>query len=137
MIVFDTDVISFVLRPSPASGLIRRLAAIDADDQATTSITIGELVYGAVRSPKRDYYLSKLKDPLLKNLKVLPCDRESAWMFGELKAETEHRGIHVTEPDLRIAAICIRFGAVLATGNLRHFEKIPGLSAEDWLAPHR
>ncbi len=44
------------------------------------------------------------------------------------------RGTPVSEPDLRIASICIAAGATLATGNVRHFDRVPGLSVEDWLA---
>ena len=46
---FDTDVLSAVLRRDPPMHLIRRLAMTPPSDQATTAITMGELLYGAVK----------------------------------------------------------------------------------------
>ena len=47
MYCFDTDVLSAVLRRDPPLRLIRRLASVPAEQQFTTSITLGELLYGA------------------------------------------------------------------------------------------
>jgi hypothetical protein len=61
MIVFDTDVISCIMGPSPPLGLIRRVADIDPDDQATTTITVGELVRGALRARSPGQLLAVLR----------------------------------------------------------------------------
>jgi predicted nucleic acid-binding protein len=138
VIVFDTDVISYAMRAVPPVDLIRRLAGVDPADQATTAITVGELVYGACRSGERkDRLLEAIDSLVVPNLQVLPFDETAARTYGELRAELEQAGKSVSEPDLRIAAITISRGAVLATGNLRHFKRVPGLMVEDWLADHR
>ncbi len=137
MIVFDTDVISYLLRSRPPTGLVRRVAELDPEEQATTSITVGELVCGAQRSQRPEYFLSRLEELVWPNVRVLPFDRAAGEVYGRLRAALEREGTPVAEPDLRIAATCIRFGALLATGNLRHFAPIPGLEAEDWLEGHR
>jgi tRNA(fMet)-specific endonuclease VapC len=137
MIVFDTDVVSYVMRPRPPAGLLRRIAMVPAAEQATTAISVGELVYGARRSTRPEHYLDALRRLLLPNVAVLPFDRAAAEVYGELRAALERRGSPLPEPDLRIGAICIRNGASLATGNVRHYRRIPGLEVEDWLAGHR
>jgi len=137
MIVFDTDVISYVLRPMPPTGLIRRVAEIDPEEQATTSVTAGELVYGAWRSGRPDHFLAALEQRVWPNIRVLGFDFESAVIYGRLRADFEHAGTPLAEPDLRIAAVCLRHDATLATGNLRHFERVPELRSEDWLAEFR
>lgn len=137
MIVFDTDVLSYVLRRDPPAGLLRRIAEIDPEDQATTSITLGELVYGAHRSKRPGHFMSRLKEMLLPNLKVLAFDRKAAEVYGEVRAKLEKVGRPVAEPDLRIASICLFQDASLATGNVRHYQKVPELKVEDWLKSYR
>jgi predicted nucleic acid-binding protein len=137
VIVFDTDVISYVLRPSPPAGLIRRVADVDPDEQATTAVTAGELIYGAWRSSRPEYFLAALRDRVWPNIRVLSFDLAAALVYGRLRADLEREGTSMAEPDLRIAAICLRHDATLATGNLRHFERVPDLRVEDWLADYR
>ena len=137
MIVFDTDVISYVLRPAPPAGLIRRVADVDPDEQAITTLTAGELVYGAWRSSRPEHFLTALRDRVWPNIRVLGFDLAAAMIYGRLRANLERDGTPMAEPDLRIAAICLRHDATLATGNLRHFERVPDLRVEDWLADYR
>jgi tRNA(fMet)-specific endonuclease VapC len=42
-------------------------------------------------------------------------------------------GGRLPDPDLRIAATVLAHGALLVTGNTLHFERISGLSCENWL----
>ena len=137
MIIFDTDVISYVLRKAPPAGLIRRIAALDPDEQATTSITVGELIYGAHRSGNPKKFLAALEALVWPNLRILTFDRKAAEIYGALRAGLEKAGKKLPEPDLRIGAITLRHSATLATGNLRHYRRIPDLAVEDWLAPYR
>jgi tRNA(fMet)-specific endonuclease VapC len=137
VIVFDTDVISYVLRPAPPAGLIRRVADVDPDEQAITAVTAGELVDGAWRSSRPEHFLAALRDRVWPNIRVLSFDLSAAMIYGRLRADLERDGTPMAEPDLRIAAICLRHDATLATGNLRHFERVPDLRVEDWLADYR
>ena len=52
--------------------------------------------------------------------------------FGELKAVAESSGKRVDDADVLIAATALRYGAVLVTGNARHFSRFAGLEIEDW-----
>jgi tRNA(fMet)-specific endonuclease VapC len=133
MVVFDTDVISQVLRKAPPPSLIRRIAAVEPAAQATTAVSVGELVYGARRSDRAALLLVRLEELVWPNLRVLPFDHAAASVYGELRADLERAGRRLDESDLRIAAICLSVGAILATGNVRHFGRVPGLAVENWL----
>lgn len=68
------------------------------------------------------------------NLPVLPFDASAARRYGEVRAELERRGTPIGDADLRIASIALDRDLTVVTGNVRHFEKVPGLAVENWLA---
>lgn len=133
MYCFDTDVLSATMRRDPPLALIRRLALVPAPQQHTTAITVGELVYGAARSSRADL-ANRVRTLLNEAVTVLPFDAEAASVYGQLRAELEARGLPLAEPDLRIASIALARDLTLVTGNGRHFDRVPALRVEDWLA---
>lgn len=133
MYLFDTDTLSGLLKRSPAPALLTRLAAVPPEQQFTTAITAGELVYGAHRSPKREYLLRQLRERVWPNVRVLSFDRGAAETYGALRARLEQAGTPLSEPDLRIAAIALRHDFTVVTGNIRHFQRVSGLRVENWM----
>lgn len=135
MFLLDTDVVSNLMRPEPSSRLMRRLART-RDQQAISSISLGELVYGAclLEPARRDPYLRRLEEAPLVDLPVLPFDAESAYRYGEVRAELKRKETPIGDPDTRIAAIALAHGLTVVTGNVRHFEMVPGLAVENWLS---
>lgn len=129
---FDTDIISATIRPHPPMHLVRRLATVPPVDQFTTSITVGELIFGARRVDRPE--LTALVEQVVRRAQtVLPFDAAAARTFGELKADLERVGTPLAEPDLRIAAIALTERLTLVTRNVRHFARIPGLLVENWI----
>jgi tRNA(fMet)-specific endonuclease VapC len=134
MYLFDTDILSNLLRRRPSTTLIAKLASVPPEQQFTSSITLGELVYGAHRVGARGAaLLERLEKTLLPNLPVLPFDTAAARRYGEVRTELEHRGLPIGDADLRIAAIALVRDFTVVTGNLRHFQRVPGLRVENWL----
>lgn len=133
MYLFDTDAISQIIRKTPALSFIKRLASVSPDDQFTTTITVGELVYGAYKSDRPSYFLEKLDMIVWPNINILPFDEEAAKIYGGKKAEMEKKGIVLSEPDMRISAIALHHNLTIVTGNTRHFSKVHGLMVENWL----
>lgn len=101
--------------------------------QFTTSINAAEIFYGARRTARCDALIRAFEELVLSRLTVLPFDLESARIFGGLKASLDKRGLPLSEPDLRIAAIALHHGLTIVTGNVQHFSGIPGLTVENWL----
>lgn len=133
--LLDTDILSNLIRRSPSTALIRKLAAVPPEQQSTSSITLGELVYGAHRlSDRAPELLRLIEETLLANLVVLPFDSAAARRYGELRAALERRGTPIGDADTRIAAIALATDSTVVTANTRHFERVPGLSVENWLA---
>lgn len=131
MFLFDTDTVSHVLRREPSPGQLVQSAAVPSEERFTTAITVGEMVYGANRSTRREYLLRQFEERLWPTLRTLPFDRAAAETFGVLRAELERTGMQLAEPDLRIASIGLSLGLTAVTGNTRHFSRVPGLTVEN------
>lgn len=133
MYLFDTDALSNIVKPRPSRRLISHLEHLPAALQFTTAITVGEIYFGAARSARKHEILKAFEEAVFPRVTVLPFDAESGRTFGLLKAELERAGTGCSEPDLRIAAIAIQHRLNIVTGNVKHFERIPGLTIENWL----
>jgi tRNA(fMet)-specific endonuclease VapC len=132
--VFDTDILSNLMKPRPSSRLIEKLGKTAREFQFTSAITTGELYYGAWHSGDSRRFLEKIREVILPSVKgILPFDEDAAGEYGRIRAELESAGEVLPEPDLRIAAICIANSAVLVTGNIKHFQRIKRLKVENWI----
>ena len=133
MYLFDTDVISQIIKKNPSITFIKRLASVLPEQQFTTTITVGEMVYGAYKSNRPLYFIEKLDKIVWPNIHILPFDEGAAKVYGRLRAEMEKKGVSLGEPDMRIASIAMHNGLIVVTGNTRHFSKVHGLKVEDWI----
>ena len=134
MYLLDTDILSNLAKRTPSTALVAKLASVPREAQFTSSITLGEMFYGAYRLPEyTSLFLERLERVLLPNLSVLPFDVAAAHRYGEVRAELERRRTPLGEADLRIGAIALTRGLTVVTGNVRHFQRIPDLTVENWL----
>lgn len=134
MYLLDTDILSNLIKRAPSTDLIAKLASIPPEEQFTSSITAGELLYGALRlGASGSRLLNQIEQRILSNLAVLPFDVAAARSYGRLRADVERRGASVGDADLRIAAIAHARELTVVTGNVREFARIPGIQVENWL----
>jgi tRNA(fMet)-specific endonuclease VapC len=97
-------------------------------------MTVAELAYGAEKSAKPEFNRT-LVERFLLTLAVIESARSSMRIFGRLKANLALAGEILPDADLLIASVALDRDLTLATGNIKHFERIPRLRAEDWLHP--
>jgi tRNA(fMet)-specific endonuclease VapC len=60
----------------------------------------------------------------LAEAEVLPFDDEAARLAGRINADLERAGRVIGLPDVMIAAMALRSGLVVVTGNTAHFEQV-------------
>ena len=133
MYLFDTDTLSHLLRREHSPSLLSRMARIPAEQQFTSAITVGEMVYGAERTSRREYLLAQFANQLWPTLQVLPFDHAAAEIYGRIRADLERAGTPLAEADLRIGAIALTRDLTVVTGNTYQFSRIPGLRVENWM----
>jgi predicted nucleic acid-binding protein len=134
MYLFDTDIITNIFKKQPPPGLLARLADIPRNRQHISTITVSEIVYGACKSDRPVHHLRNLQEVLLPAVDLLGFDSKAAFVCGRVRAELEKAGTPLDLADLEIAAIAMANKLVLVTGNTRHFDRIPELTVENWLA---
>lgn len=49
MYLLDTNILSDFMKKSPSPKLLERMSSVSTQDQFTSSITLGELAYGALK----------------------------------------------------------------------------------------
>jgi len=131
--LFDTDAITNIFKPRPSRKMLGHLRGIPKNQQFISAITVGEIVYGAMKSDRPRFHLDNLETVLLPHVNLLPFDARTAFYYGKLRAEQELKGKPLSHADLQIAATAMANDLVLVTGNIRHFKLIEGLRVENWL----
>ncbi len=133
MYLFDTDIITNVLKKTPSRKLLNKLSALPRQKQFISTITITEIVYGAMKSNRAEFHLTNLEKILLPAVNIAVFDSKAAYVCGRLRAELEKKGTPLDLADLEIAAITLSRDFTLVTGNTRHFDRIEELRLENWL----
>ncbi len=134
MYLLDTDILADLMGRCPSTALIAKLASVPPEQQCTSSITLEELIVGVSRLGRRaTALLSQIDTRLIPNLQVLPFDAAAARRYGEISASLVRKGSPVSETALRIAAIALVRNLTLVSGNPQYFQRVPGLSVENWL----
>ena len=125
MIVLDTNVVSELMRPEPASAVLAWLQRSSRDGLYTTAVTIAEIRYGIARLPEghRRQSLHQAADEIFAAFprQVLPFDLASASAYADIVVSREKQGNPISGFDAQIAAICRSRAASLATRHTRDF----------------
>ena len=135
--VLDTDTLSLLQRNHPV--VRQHVDAVAPTDLAVTIITVEEQLtgwYTALRraSPTRPDHLAHVYQNLTDTvqsvaaLPILSFTEAAVNRYFALQALK----LNVGKMDLRIGAIALEHGAIVVTRNLRDFQRIPNLTAEDW-----
>jgi toxin FitB len=126
MIILDTNVVSELMRPQPASQVAGWVRARDRRELRMTSITLAEIRYGVARLPdgRRKQVLLDAADDIFRAFsdQVLPVDEAAAEQYAVVASTRERTGKPIGGFDALIAAVCRSRGAALATRNVPDFE---------------
>ena len=101
---------------------------------AMSAVTVAELVHGVYRaiSPEVRHKRRMFIDELKKHVPVHLVTDATAEIAGRASGEQAANGITVPVDDLLIGAAAVEQGYAVATLNVRHFNKIPGLQVLPW-----
>ncbi len=126
--LLDANAVIALLK-EPHGPLARRTRQHRPADIGLSAIVVHELYFGAFKSQRRDHNLT-LVDGL--QFEVVPFDNEDARQAGEIRAALAASGTPIGPYDVLIAGQACARGLVLVSRNLREFQRVTGLSAENW-----
>jgi tRNA(fMet)-specific endonuclease VapC len=95
-----------------------------------SAVSLAELVHGVARAdkPERRDRRRAFIDELKKHVPVHPITDATAEIAGRIGGERAAKGNTIPIDDLLIGSSAIEQGYAVGTLNVRHFEKIPGLT---------
>ncbi len=129
--MLDTDTCIAIIKRQPESAL-RKLRGKSIGQVGISSITLGELAFGAAKSARREVSRAALGEFLLA-LEIAAFDESAAMQYGDVRASLARSGKPIGPLDTFIAAHALAIDAVLVTHNTREFGRLEGLRLEDWL----
>jgi tRNA(fMet)-specific endonuclease VapC len=128
--MLDTDTCIYVMKNRPSQ--VREQFAQLTEQLCISSITLGELLYGAEKSPRRADNLTAVEQ-FTGRIEILPFSAKAAAHFGQIRAQLARIGMLAGSYDMLIGAHARSEGLVVVTNNVREFERMPGLRIENWL----
>ncbi len=128
--MLDTNICIYVVKNYPLE-LWERFNQL-ADQLCISSITLGELYYGAEKSARRIENLRAIEQ-FSARLEVLSFSPKAAAHYGQMRAEIERQGRPIGPHDMLIGAHARSEGLTVVTNNLREFRRLPGLRVENWV----
>jgi tRNA(fMet)-specific endonuclease VapC len=128
--MLDTNICIYVMKNYPLE-LQEKFNSL-AEQLCISSVTLGELHYGAEKSACRAENLTAVED-FVARLDVLPFDAKAAAHYGQLRAELKRAGTPCGPHDMQIGAHARSEGLIVVTNNMREFSRMPGVRAENWV----
>ena len=123
----DTDIFSEILKGIDQRVVARAVAYHTAFGRYTISVIIVmEIVKGFHKLQREDRIEQFLAG--LPTVEVLTLDLRSAELAGRIYADLERTGQPIGRADPMIAALALRHGLTLVTGNISHYRRIQSLN---------
>jgi tRNA(fMet)-specific endonuclease VapC len=128
--MLDTNICIYVMKNYPQD--LREKFNSLAERLCISSITLGELYYGAEKSARRADNLIAVEH-FVARLDVLPFDAKAAAHYGQVRAELERAGTPCGPHDMQIGGHARSQGLIIVTNNMREFSRMKGIRVENWV----
>lgn len=102
------------------------------EDIFITSISLCELFRGAYLSRNPDQEVLRIKI-LIYSCRILDFTVEATEIFGKISAKLSKKGMPIGDADLLIGCIALAHNCSIVTNNVKHFERIEGLTVDNWV----
>ena len=129
--LLDTNICIYTAKGKPLA-VRRRFEQHAMQELAMSTITVGELRFGAEKSQARSRALATI-DELVQMIQPCALPMAAAEHYGHIRATMQQLGQPIGNNDLWLAAHALAEGWTLVTNNTREFDRVPGLRVENWV----
>ena len=127
--MLDTNIIIYTIKNRLEQ--VRKLFRQHSEQICISTITVGELIFGAEHSQQVERNLADI-EAMISRLEVLSFDTKAAYHFGQVRAHLYNNGQPIGPYDMMIAGHARSSGLILVTNNVKEFTRVPGLIIENW-----
>jgi tRNA(fMet)-specific endonuclease VapC len=128
MYLIDTNIAIFYMKGK--FSLDNKFEGLSADDCFISEITLAELKFGVENSERPEKNRKALAN-FLTGVQILPIF-SSLDLYAQEKTRLRKAGTHIDDFDLLIGVTSVVHKLVMVTNNTAHFQRIKGISLEDW-----
>ena len=128
--LLDTNICIYIIKKKPQK-VLDELRNHDVSEIGISSITLGELEYGANKSSRVEenkFAIAEFVAPL----EIIDFNDNAARAYGEIRADLEKRGKVIGPLDMLIGAHALSLECTLVTNNTKEFKRIKGLELANW-----
>jgi|SRR6056297_2764462 len=128
--MLDTNIIIYIMKNRPKQ--VKDRFKLHNGQMCISSVTLGELVFGAEHSQQTDRNLADIEE-MTARIDVLPFEDNAAYHFGRIRSDLYRMGRPIGPYDMMIAGHARASAMILVTNNVKEFERVPGLQVENWV----
>ena len=129
MYILDTNTLIYFFKG--IGNVANILLSKSPKDISIPSITLYELEVGIAKSNNPGKRKKQL-DALIWHISIAPFGTNEAEFAARVRADLESKGKSIGPYDTLIAGIALSNNATLVTHNTKEFERVNGLTIEDW-----
>lgn len=128
--LLDTNICIYIAKQN-SPRVAAHFEQLEVGEICMSTITYGELLYGAEKSQHRKKTLDILHQ-IASLIPPFPIPTEAVQHYGEIRGKLEKQGKLIGNNDLWIAAHALALRITLVTNNETEFRRIPRLKVENW-----
>lgn len=133
--LLDTNVLIELMAGNPT--ITRKAIDTGLENCCMSAISLHELYFGAFNATRRSekHYIREVVriKKLTEKISVLDLPGDAAEHYGRIKFALARIGKPVDEFDIVIAGHALCEGLTVVTDNIKHFENMPDVEAENWM----
>ena len=109
--------------------VVEHIRQVGIDECKVSDITLAELYFSAYKSEREEHFQDVIEIMNLFEQYPIVYLKE----YGRIRHLLEKNGKRIGDMDMFIAATALEEDLIVVTGNVDHFNRIPGLKIENWM----